>query len=51
MAEGEGGGEDEGQVNTGIKVVPGLLCFPLLSPHQDTWDDPGKRLQREKQNT
>lgn len=29
--------------------VPGLLCFPLLSSHQNTWDDPGERLQRERQ--
>lgn len=28
--------------------IPGLLCLPLLSSHQDSRDDPSKRLQEDK---
>lgn len=28
--------------------VPGLLCLPLLSSHQNTWNDPGKWLRRDR---
>lgn len=45
-------GEEEEEVRIRDRsvqgLVPGLLCFPLLSSHQDTWDDPGKRLHRDK---